>query len=55
MQTKRFWKDPLYPYSYEDKSTWAYLDCKISGKGKNRQIEWIKNPKFKYAHLVKGY
>lgn len=51
----RWGKSILYSYSFEDKSTWAYLGCEVIGKGSEMKIEWIKNPDFKYSHLIKGY
>ncbi len=46
----------LFPYNHEDKTTWPYLDCKIAEHGREKRIaSWVKNPNFKYGHLIKGY
>ncbi len=51
----------LWPYSKDDKSTWPWLTCMIGGRktadGKQELYvtKWVKNPDFKYGHLIKGY
>lgn len=44
----------LWPYKYEDRSSWPYVDCVIGG-GADKPIvlRWIENPKFKYKHLMR--
>lgn len=52
-------KDPmnkLWQFKINDKTTWPYLDCQVSSKdGKPYIKKWIKNPDFKYKHLMKNY
>lgn len=45
----------LYNFNYDDKTTWAYSGCLISGSEKDPVVTWIKNPKFKYSHLLENY
>ena len=45
----------LWKFDIHDESTWPYLDYVLIGKGENKEIRWIKNPSFKYGHLIKGY
>lgn len=46
----------LWPFDYEDITTWKYIDCKIVKKNKDNIIkEWVLNPKFKYSHLDVKY
>lgn len=43
----------LWPYCYEDKTTWKYKDCIIQrdGKGNDYVNKWIYNDKFMFSHL----
>lgn len=43
----------LWPYHPDDKSTWKYIDCLVSGDyGQVRRVrKWILNPDFAYRHL----
>lgn len=46
----------LFPYKHDDKTTWPYIDCNIYDNGEMRKVSsWVKNPDFKYGHLIKGY
>jgi hypothetical protein len=47
---------PLWPYDYEDKTTWKYSDCILTKGLKHRLVKkWILNPEFKYKHLDPSY
>jgi len=45
----------LWPYHYDDIDTWPWLECKIAGDEIRYVSMWVKNPNFKYGHLIKGY
>jgi hypothetical protein len=46
----------LWPYQYDDETTWPYLDCMLGESYGNISVKnWVKNPDFKYGHLIKGY
>jgi hypothetical protein len=45
---------PFWYYKENDKSTWKYLDFKISEFcGRKIFISWIENPNFKYKEEEK--
>ena len=41
----------LWDYEINDKTTHLFLDCFERGL-KNRHIEWVVNPEFKFKHKV---
>jgi len=46
----------LFPIDCENPDTWPWIDCKVVGTEKAPRIsKWVKNPKFKYGHLIEGY
>ncbi len=45
----------LWPYDYSNQDTWPWLTCNVAGEEIAYISSWIKNPKFKYGHLIKGY
>lgn len=45
----------LWQYKLDDETTHAYKDVVVSGTHDNPRITWIKNPTFKYGHLIKDY
>jgi hypothetical protein len=45
----------LFPINKEDKNTWPWLDCEYYETKKSFTIKWVKNPNFKYGHLIPGY
>jgi hypothetical protein len=59
MSSKESARDPLpqlWCYKHNDADTWPYLDCIISGKGSKDKLyvtKWIRNPEFKFKHLLK--
>lgn len=46
----------LWKYRPDDITTWAWLECLVSRSDLRPPIiQWVKNPEFKYAHLMKNY
>lgn len=47
----------LWTFQLKDKTTWPYLTVhyRQDKDGKINKIIWVKNPDFKYSHLVPGY
>lgn len=45
----------IFPFDINDKSTWPWLDHKVSGRPPKRFIHWVKNPEFKWPHLIPNY
>lgn len=45
----------LFPYDKDDITTWPWIDCSVSGSTDNPKVTWIKNPDFKYGHLIADY
>lgn len=45
----------LFPYDKHDRSTWPYLTCVFRGTPRHLYVIWVKNPEFKYGHLIKNY
>lgn len=45
----------IFPYSIQDKTTWPWINCLVNVYKDKTSVKWIKNPTFKYGHLIKGY
>ncbi len=45
----------LWKFDINDQTTWPYVSYVLIGKGDKKTIKWLKNPFFKYGHLIKGY
>jgi len=46
----------LWPYNYNDKRTWKYSTCEISGRGNDLYVsKWVLNPHFIYKKLDPTY
>jgi hypothetical protein len=43
----------IWRYDNDDISTWLWIDCLISRHNEDQlSVRWIKNPEFKYNHLL---
>lgn len=46
----------LWTYNHTDMKTWPWVACNTFRQRNGTFIvEWIKNPGFKFAHLMKNY
>lgn len=43
--------NPLWVYDEDDISTWQYIDFEVEKSGEKIK-KWVKNPVFKYKHLI---